>query len=53
MSGYFDIQIEKGLSLLTLRHGNDDLLATLTQGQEMVLKQASSQTIQILLRNKV
>jgi aspartate kinase len=46
----FDVQIEKGLSLLTIRHYNEDVLNTLSQSKDKVLQQQSSETVQVLYR---
>ncbi len=51
-SAFFDIQIEKGLTLLTVRHYKDALVETLIAGNEIVLKQTEGkETVQVLLRN--
>jgi aspartate kinase len=49
-SEIFDVQIQKGLTLLTIRHYKDDLVNTLTAGKEIVLEQRTKQTIQVLMR---
>lgn len=49
-SAQFDVQIEKGLSLLTIRHYNDGVLATLSQSKDKVLQQQSTETVQVLFR---
>lgn len=47
----FDIQIEKGLTLLTVRHYNNTIVDELTLGKEIILKQQEGkETVQILLR---
>jgi len=47
----FDTQIEKGLTLLTVRHYRDELVMALTQGKQIVLKQQEGlETIQVLMR---
>jgi aspartate kinase len=46
----FDVQVEKGLSLLTIRHYNNSILNTLTQGKETVLQQQTKETVQVLYR---
>ena len=51
-SAFFEIQIEKGLTLLTVRHYKETLVETLIAGNEIVLKQQEGkETVQILLRN--
>ncbi len=49
-SGQFDVQIQKGLSLLTIRHYNADVLATLSESKDKVLQQQSAETVQVLFR---
>jgi aspartate kinase len=46
----FDVVLEKNLSLLTIRHYNNEMIAGLTTGKEIVLEQKTAETIQILLR---
>lgn len=46
----FDVQIEKGLSLLTIRHYNETVLATLSESKDKVLQQQSTETVQVLFR---
>jgi aspartate kinase len=50
-SELFDVQIEKGLSLLTVRHYNEIIVDELTKGKITVLSQQTENTIQVLLRN--
>jgi aspartate kinase len=49
-SDIFEVRIEKGLTLLTIRHYQEELLSKLTEGKQVVLKQQSSQTVQVLMR---
>ena len=49
-SAIFDVQIEKGLELLTIRHYTDDSIARLTEGKEIVLQQKTQDTLQVLYR---
>lgn len=46
----FDVQVEKGLTLLTIRHYTNDSLDTLTKGRVIVLKQQSTETVQVLMK---
>jgi aspartate kinase len=46
----FDVQVEKGLTLLTIRHYREDVLNQLTQGKQIILKQQSPETVQVLMR---
>ena len=49
-STLFDVQIEKQLTLLTIRHYNKSVLDQLTAGQQMILRQQTPETIQYVLR---
>jgi aspartate kinase len=49
-SEIFDVQIEKDLSLLTIRHYNDELLRDMMEGKEIVLSQKTRETAQVLYR---
>jgi len=46
----FDVQVERGLTLLTIRHYDTAVLAKLTAGRQEVLRQQTPQTVQLLLR---
>jgi len=46
----FDVQLEKGLTLLTIRHYTEKLLAEMTKGKRVVLRQQSPDTIQMLMK---
>lgn len=50
-SSIFDVQVEKGLSLLTIRHYTNELLNEMTAGKEIVLKQQDRETVQVLYKN--
>lgn len=45
----FDVTMQRGLSLLTVRHYNDELIQTLLTGSKIVLEQRTPQTVQFLL----
>ncbi len=47
---FFDVQLEKELELLTIRHYTDEVSQSLTAGKTIVLKQQSPQTLQVLMR---
>ena len=49
-SEIFDVQVEKGLILLTIRHYNKTILEEMTVGKEIVLKQQSPETVQVLMK---
>jgi aspartate kinase len=46
----FDVQIQKGLSILTIRHYNETVLATLSDTKDKVLQQQSIETVQVLFK---
>ena len=46
---YFDVEVEKGLTLLTMRHYRKDLMDNLTNGKKIVLQQWSEETVQTLM----
>ena len=47
---FFDVQIEKGLNLLTLRHYNEETLQKHLMAKEKVLMQQNEVTIQAVYR---
>ena len=50
VSEIFDVQVMKGLSLLTIRHYNREVFEKLTQGKTILLRQQTTDTIQILMQ---
>jgi aspartate kinase len=50
VSEIFDVQVIKELSLLTIRHYNKDVFEKLTQGKNILLRQQTTDTIQMLLQ---
>ena len=46
----FDVQVEKNLSLLTIRHFNNELLTQMTSGKQIILKQQTPETVQVLYK---
>ena len=48
-SRLFDVQVEKGLTLLTIRHYRKELLEKLILGRKIVLQQWSPETVQTLM----
>ena len=50
-SGIFDVQVEKEVVLLTVRHYNDAIVKELTMNKTELLSQKTSDTIQVLLKN--
>lgn len=49
-SAIFDVQVEKDLSLLTIRHFNNELLVKMTADKQIILKQQTPETVQVLYR---
>lgn len=48
-SSFLDVQVVKGLSLLTVRHYSKDVFEKLTEGKKILLRQQTIETIQLLL----
>jgi aspartate kinase len=48
-SAEFDVQVERGLTLLTIRHYNKEVLEKLTAGRKEVLRQQTPETVQVLM----
>jgi aspartate kinase len=46
----FDVQVEKDLSLLTIRHFTNELLEKMIAGKTVLLKQQTEETVQVLYR---
>lgn len=51
-AAHFDVSAEKGLTLLTIRHFDTDLLKALTAGGTQLLLQETPETVQVLLRQQ-
>jgi len=49
-SEIFNVQLEKNLTLLTIRHYTEEKIASLTAGKTIVLQQKTTETIQVLMR---
>ncbi len=49
-ASFFEVTVEKGLTLLTIRHYKQDILHELTVGKEIVLRQQTAETVQLLLK---
>lgn len=50
-SELFDVQVEKKLSLLTIRHYREDLLRELSKGKRIRLRQQSPETVQLVMHD--
>lgn len=50
-SNQFDVQVEKNLSLLTIRHYREEILQKLSHGKRIRLKQQSPETVQVVLQD--
>ena len=46
----FDVEVERGLTLLTVRHYTDEVVQRLTAGKREVLRQQTEETVQVLMR---
>ena len=49
-SEFFDINVTKGLTLLTIRHYTTEVYQKLTEGKRMLLQQRTNDTVQVLLQ---
>lgn len=49
-SSIFDVQIQKGLSLITIRHYTPSSAEAILKNKEIILEQKTSETIQALIR---
>ncbi len=49
-STIFNVQVEKGLTLLSILHYNDELVAQMTSGKIIELKQQSPETVQVVMK---
>ncbi len=47
----FDVEVEKNLRLLTIRHYDDATITALTAGKKIMLEQKTTETVQLLMRN--
>jgi len=50
-SAIFDVTVEKGLQLLSIRHYNENILQEMLNGKEVVLMQKTKDTVQVLYRS--
>jgi aspartate kinase len=48
-SSFLDVQVIKGLSLLTIRHYTKEIFENLTKEKTILLRQQTPETIQILM----
>jgi aspartate kinase len=46
---FFDVQVEKGLVLLTIRHYNNEILEKMIAGHTIELRQQSRETVQVVM----
>ncbi len=49
-SNIFDVQVEKDLSLLTIRHYNNELLLKMTNDKQVILRQQTPETVQLIYK---
>lgn len=49
-SEIFNVQLEKNLTLLTIRHYTEEKIKALTTGKHILLEQKTTETIQVLMR---
>lgn len=48
----FDVQVERNLTLLTVRHYNEEIVQRLSAAKQQVLSQKTPETIQILMKEQ-
>jgi len=51
-SAFFDVQIQKNLTLLTIRHYTPEYIELLSKNNEILLEQKTPETIQILIKRE-
>ena len=49
-SEIFDVEVEKDLTLLTIRHYDEATIKSMTKDKQIVLEQKTPETIQVLMR---
>ena len=49
-SGIFDVELERNLTLLTIRHYNAETIDKLTRNKKVLLEQKTTETVQMLMR---
>jgi aspartate kinase len=49
-SGIFDVELERNLTLLTIRHYNVETIDKLTKNKKVLLEQKTTETVQMLMR---
>ncbi len=49
-SGIFDVTVSKGLTLLTIRHYNKNVLGSIVKKRSILLQQQTPETVQVLLK---
>ncbi len=47
----FDVDLEKNLTLLTIRHYDEETISKLTANRKVLLEQKTVETVQVLMRN--
>ncbi|MEO6949776.1 MAG: aspartate kinase, partial [Ginsengibacter sp.] len=48
-SEYFDVQIQRGLTLITIRHYTPEMIVEMAAGKEIILEQKTVETIQMIV----
>lgn len=51
-SSFFDVHIQKNLTLLTIRHYTSENINNLSKDEEIVLEQKTKETVQMLIKEK-
>jgi aspartate kinase len=51
-SEIFEVQIQKDLQLLTIRHYTPEIIDQLSKNKEVILEQKTKETVQLLMKNE-
>ena len=46
----FEVSVEKGITLLTIRHYNQEIVTKMTEGKNILLSQKTKSTLQVLMK---
>jgi aspartate kinase len=50
-SEIFEVQVQKGLTLLTIRHYTQEIIDRLSKNAQIILEQKTRETVQLILEN--
>ena len=49
----FEVMLDRGLTLLTIRYFNEEILNEMTEGKDILVMQKTKQTVQDLYRESI